>query len=112
MPQEVVHRRAEVKVRAHDCENQKIPSKGDAIDKKEEEEEDARMFRCVHQTLQEEVAHHSLVEVVGLYDHHIQRVVSYHLCNKTDIDKYNKEPFTFPEMSLAIRSYHFGLAHK
>ena len=69
MPQEVVHRGAEVRVRAHGYENEEIPSYGDSVDEQEEEEEEARMFSCVHQTLQEEGVHHSLVGVFFFHEH-------------------------------------------
>ena len=78
----MVHGGAEVRVRAHGDENEEIPSHGDAIDEEEEQKEEARMFSCVHQTLQEEV-HHGLVGVFCLPDHLLRQ-------ERTDISRQNK----------------------
>lgn len=90
MPQEVVHRGGEVRVRGHSYENEKIPSQGDAVDEEEKEEEEAGVFSCVHQALQEEVAYHSQVGVLCSHDRHTSRAVSSSLCNKSDISRHSK----------------------
>jgi hypothetical protein len=59
-----VHRGAEVRVITHSGENEEIPGHCDATDEEEEQEEEVRMFSCVHQTLQEERA-----EVLCLLSH-------------------------------------------
>ena len=80
---EVVHGGAEVRVRAHSDEDEEIPSHGDAIDEEEEQKEEAGMFSCVPQTLQEEEVHHSLVGVFCLPDHLLRQ-------QRTDISRQNK----------------------
>ena len=83
VPQEVVHGGAEVRVRAHGDENEQIPRHGDAIDEEEEQKEQARVFSCVHQTLQEEVVHHRLVGGFCLPDHLLRQ-------QTTDISRQNQ----------------------
>lgn len=67
----MVHRGAEMRVRAHSKENEEIATHSDAVDEEKEEEEEARMLSRVHQTLQEEVAHHRLVKVLHLFNHRL-----------------------------------------
>lgn len=88
--QEVVHRGREMRVRGHSYENEKIPSQGDAVDEEQKEEEEAGVFSCVHQTLQEEVAYHSLVGVFCRHDCHTPRAASSSLCNNSDISRHSK----------------------
>jgi hypothetical protein len=80
----------EVRVITHSDENEDISSDCDAIYEKEEQEEEGRMFSCVHQTLQEEVAYPSLVEVLCLLCHLLTQKVTYSLATKlTFADRVN-----------------------
>lgn len=111
MPQEVVHRGAEVRLRVHSYENEEIPSQGDAVDEEEEKEEEARMFSCIPETLQEEVAQHSLVGDLCLHGPLLTHgVATYPLCDTTVTNRHNQQPFLLPEMSLAPGLCQLGLA--